>query len=106
VLPCAFNVRGLNIFHSTLETVYEQENLVRQLEGETTRRYFAEQRVSRVLNGSGVNVDFSLSPEPARYEDVMPKMCPEHASWRAAMDEEMRCMQRFGVYNRVPRSAA
>ena len=62
--------------------------------------------MAKVLNSSGINIDFSLSPEPSRYEDVMPEVCAEHASWRAAMDEEMRSMERFGVYNRVPRSAA
>jgi len=102
----AFNVRGTNSFHSILETVYEPENLVRQLEDEFTRRSFAEQQMAKVLNSSGINIDFSLSPEPSRYEDVMPEVCAEHASWRAAMDEEMRSMERFGVYNRVPRSAA
>jgi hypothetical protein len=106
VLSRAFNVRGLNIFHSILETVYEPENLVHQLEDEITRRHFAEQQMSKVLNSSGMNIDFSLSPEPARYEDVMPEVCPEHASWRAAINEEMRCMERFGVYIRVPRSVA
>ena len=99
-------MRGTNSFHSILETVYEPENLVRQLEDEFTRRSFAEQQMAKVLNSSGINIDFSLSPEPSRYEDVMPEVCPEHASWRAAMDEEMRSMERFGVYNRVPRSAA
>jgi len=106
VIARAFNVRGTNSFHSILETVYEPENLVRQLEDEFTRRSFAEQQMSKVLNSSSMNIDFSLSPEPSRYEDVMPEVCPEHASWRAAMDEEMRSMERFGVYNRVPRSAA
>jgi hypothetical protein len=106
VISRAFNVRGTNSFHSILETVYEPENLVRQLEDESSRRFFAEQQMSKILNASSINIDFSLSPEPTRYEDVMPEVCPEHASWRAAMDEEMRSMDRFGVYNRVPRSAA
>jgi len=106
IISRAFNVRGTNSFHSILETVYEPENLVHQLEDEFTRHSFAAQQMSKVLNSSGINIDFSLSAEPSRYEDVMPEVCPEHASWRAAMDEEMRSMERFCVYNRVPRSAA
>jgi hypothetical protein len=97
-------VRGTNSLHSILETVFEPENLVRQLEDETTRRYFAEQQMSKVLNSSSINIDFSLSPEPTRYEDVLD--CDERDSWRKAMDEEMKSMERFQVYNRVPRSAA
>ena len=62
----------------------------------------------RVVSGAqqSISIELSLSPGPRRYEDVLPLVCAEHASWRAAMDEEMRSMERFGVYNRVPKSAA
>ena len=80
--------------------------MAQQLEDEVARRVFAEQQTAKVLNSSSINIDFSLSPGPTRFEDVQPEVCPEHASWRAAMDEEMRSMDRFGVFRRVPRSAA
>jgi len=106
ILARAFNVRGTSSFHSILETVYEPEVILEQLKEEQTRAWFAEAQMAKVLNSTGINIDFSLSPEPTRYEDVLPEVCDEAPQWRAAMDEEMRSMERFGVFRRVPRSAA
>jgi hypothetical protein len=48
----------------------------------------------------------NLAPEPTRFQDVQPEVCAEHERWREAMDDEMAAMVKFGVYRRVPKSAA
>ena len=67
--------------------------------------YFLLRTAPVDFNSTCINMDFSLSPEPTRYQDVQPEVCDEHAEWKAAMDDEMRSMERFGVYKRVPKSS-
>ena len=55
---------------------------------------------------TGVDIDFSLPPEPSTYRDSLPDVCSEAAEWKGARDEEMESMHQFGVYERVPISAA
>ena len=86
-LARAFNVRGTDSFHSILATVFEPEVIVAQLKDEATRHRFAAEQMAKVLNSTGINIDFSLSPEPTRYQDVQPEVCDEHAEWKAAMDD-------------------
>ena len=55
---------------------------------------------------SGVNIDFSLAAEPTRYEHTLPEVCSESEKWKEAMDDEILSMTKFGVYQRLPKSAA
>ena len=67
---------------------------------------FADNQMAKVLNASALKIDMSIAPEPTRYEMTLPEVCDEHALWREAMEDEMGSMSRFGVYRRVPKSAA
>ena len=69
-LARAFNVRGTDSFHSILATVFEPEVIVAQLKDKATRHRFAAEQMAKVLNSTGINIDFSLSPEPTRYQDL------------------------------------
>ena len=44
----------------------------------------------KAMNSSTIDIDFSLSPEPTKYADVLPDRCVEHHHWKEAMDDEMR----------------
>ena len=67
---------------------------------------FAEFSASKVLNSTSIKIDFRLAPEPTRFAEVQPEVCAEHERWREAMDDEIASMTRFGVYRRLPKSAA
>ena len=62
--------------------------------------------MAKVFNSASIKIDFSLAPEPTRFQEVQPEVCAEHERWQEAMDDEMASMVRFGVYRRVPKSAA
>ena len=103
--------RSTDAFSRALETVYETEEVCLILEDNITRARFVSQMAAKVLNAEAtshrsVNIDFSLAPEPTRYEMTLPQVCSEHAHWRKAMDDEMTSMHRFGVFRRVPKSEA
>ena len=93
-------------FHQQLETVFEPEVIVDQLSSREKLLRFSEHQFAKVLNSSAIDIDFSLSPEPTKYADTLPDRCVEAEHWRGAMDDEMRSMERFSVYRRVPKSAA
>jgi len=102
-----FNIRGKRSFNEMLATVYEPELVVQQLEDVLQRQILAEKAFSHVLLASPSSpIDYSIAPEPTRYQQVLPEVCAEHERWREAMDDEIASMVRFGVYRRVPRSAA
>lgn len=105
-LARAFHSSSSSSFHQILETIFEPEVIASQLETRESMLRFSEQQFAKVLNSSTVDIDFSLSPEPTKYADVLPDRCVEAEHWRSAMDEEMRSMERFGVFRRVPKSAA
>ena len=71
---------------------------------------FSEMQFAKVMNAKkskqGVNIDFSLAPEPARWEETLPEVCSESERWREAMDDEIVTMTKFGVYKKLPESAA
>ena len=67
---------------------------------------FAAVSAAKVLYSSSVEFDFSLAPEPTQFWEVQPEHCAEHERWREAMDDEIFSMTRFGVYRRLPKSAA
>lgn len=91
-------------FQQQLETVFEPEVIQEQLRDRATAVRFAEQQFAKVMNSSKIEIDFTLSPEPTKYQDAMDS--EETDDWKRAMDDEMESMARFGVYRRVPKSAA
>jgi len=105
-LARVYNTSSRVSFHQQLETVFEPEVIVDQLASREKLLRFSEHQFAKVLNSSAIDIDFSLSPEPTKYADILPDRCVEAEHWRGAMDDEMRSMERFGVYKRVPKSAA
>jgi len=91
-------------FQQQLETVFEPEVIQEQLRDSQTMLRFAEQSFAKVLNSSKIDIDFTLSPEPTKYQDAMDS--EETDDWKRAMEDEMSSMERFGVFKRVPKSAA
>jgi len=75
VLAKAFGVQHHRTFHQLLETVYEPEVIVEQLRSRESMLRLAEQSFSKVLNSTTATIDWSLSPEPTRFEDVQPEVC-------------------------------
>ena len=106
VLARAFNARGTPSFNELLATVYEPEVLEKQLEDHCTMKRLADEAFAKALNGTATKIDFSLAPEPTRFEQVLPEVCAEHDRWKEAMDDEIASMVKFGVYRVVPKSAA
>ena len=45
--------------------------------------------MANALSNSAAKIDFSLAPEPTRYERALAGACSEHEQWRAAMNEEI-----------------
>ena len=67
----------------------------------------ADYQMAKVMNAPSVKIGFSIAPEPTRYEKRLPVVCLDgYMKWHAAMDDEITSMARFGVFKRVPRSAA
>jgi len=106
VLAHAFNVRGQPTFHRLLETVYEPEVILEELKSMDSMFKLAAVAASKVLNSSTIKIDWRLAPEPTHFWEVQPEVCAEHDRWREAMDDEIASMVRFGVYRRLPKSAA
>ena len=67
---------------------------------------WAAHEFEMAMNATSLDIDFSLPSEPQHYKDSLPDVCSEAEHWSEARDEEMRSMKRFGVYKRVPKSAA
>ena len=106
ILAHAFNARNTSSFNRVLETVFEPEVIIKQFEDRESTLRFAEFSAAKVLNSSTIKIDFKLAPEPTRFAEVQPEVCAEHDRWREAMDDEIASMIRFGVYRRLPKSAA
>jgi hypothetical protein len=81
-LARAFNVRGAHSFNEMLATVYEPELIVQQLEDSLQRQRLAATAFAHVLLSKPSSpIDFSLAPEPTRYQQVFPEVCAEHERW-------------------------
>ncbi len=106
ILGRAFNASGQTNFQHVLETVFEPEVIVKELENREPSLRWAEFQAPKVFNSSTAKIDLSLAPEPQHYRDVMPEVCEEHHQWKEAMDLEMSSMAKFGVFVRVPKSHA
>ena len=106
LLARAFNTRGQLSFNQVLETVFEPEVIVKELEERERSYRWAEQQAAKVFNSTSQFIDFAIKPEPTRFEEVMPEVCAEHERWREAMDDEITSMVKFGVFRRVPKSVS
>ena len=99
--------RAQDKFNDLLRNAYEPDGILAMFEQRQAALRYADYQMAKVMNASSVKIDFSIAPEPTRYEQTLPEVCPdEFMKWRAAMDDEMTSMSRFGVYKRVPKSAA
>ena len=111
ILASAFRSAGLErakfVFNDSLKAAYDPTRLPDLIANRQAALVFAEQQFAKVLNAKvDVNIDFSLAAEPVRWEDTLPDVCSESEKWREAMDDEIVSMTKFGVYKRLPRSAA
>jgi hypothetical protein len=111
MLAKAFSSQRLDnakfVFNDLLKTAYDPTALPRALATQASALHFAEQEFNKVLNAkAGVNIDFSLAAEPTRFEQTLPDVCSESEKWKEAMDDEITSMVKFGVYRRLPKSAA
>jgi len=99
--------RATVVFNDALRTVYDPTLLPAMIETRMSALKFAEDQFAKVMNAKvGVNIDWSLAPEPVRWEDTLPEVCSESEKWREAMDDEIVSMTKFGVYKQLPKSAA
>mmetsp|Transcript_37940 Transcript_37940/g.76675 ORF Transcript_37940/g.76675 Transcript_37940/m.76675 type:complete len:1384 (-) Transcript_37940:372-4523(-) len=96
--------RAKYLFNEVLATAYDPDLLEGVLRTKRSADKFAETQFQKVLTSSTVNIDFSLSPEPVRYDDAIDS--DEGLEWQKAMDDEMESMAQFGVFSKVPKSAA
>jgi hypothetical protein len=80
--------------------------ILEQLATLETSMRFAEEQAAKVFNSESLEIDFSIAPEPTRFEEVQENVCPDHKLWKEAMDDEILSMNKFGVFKKVPRSAA
>ena len=96
--------RARYIFNDAIATAYEPELLPSVLRNNQAAARFAEHSFHKVLKSTSVNIDFSLSPEPLKYEEAIDS--GECDDWKKAMDDEMKSMHLFGVFRKVPKSAA
>ena len=115
-LAKSFSLRGKVVgvgmfnrtFNDTLQTIYEPEVILEQLQDAASANRFAEEQAAKVLNSVTDNISWAIAPDPVKFEETQPDVCgmKDHLLWKQAMDDEMGSMERFGVFKRVPREAA
>ena len=96
--------RAKFLFNEVLATAYKPDLLESVLRTKISADNFAEKQFQKVLTSSTVNFDFSLAPEPVRYDEAVNS--DEGLDWKKAMDAEMESMAQFGVFRKVPKSTA
>lgn len=95
------------VFNESLKSAYDPTLLPKEIATQQAALKYSERQFAKVMNAkAGVNIDFSLEPEPLRYEQTLPEVCSESERWREAMDDEIASMNKFGVYKALPKSAA
>jgi hypothetical protein len=95
------------VFNDLLRNVYDPVALSRALATQGVALDFSEAQFAKVLNArKGTNIDWSLAAEPTRFEQTLPDVCSESEQWKEAMDDEITSMVKFGVFTRLPKSAA
>ena len=79
VFAKAFASRGLErakyVFNELLASAYEPGLLELKIKEVNAAARFAERQSAKVMNSSSVNIDFSLAPEPTRWEETLPEVC-------------------------------
>jgi hypothetical protein len=65
---------------------------------------FAQSEMNEI--SSSFETHFAISPDPTRFEQVQPENCTDSHEWKEAIDEDMKSMDRFKVFTRVPISKA
>mmetsp|Transcript_728 Transcript_728/g.1558 ORF Transcript_728/g.1558 Transcript_728/m.1558 type:complete len:617 (-) Transcript_728:444-2294(-) len=111
MLARAFGSVGLErakfVFNDAIKSAYDPTLLPTLIETRMSALKFAEQQFAKVMNAKvDVNIDWSLAPEPVRWEETLPEVCSESERWCEAMDDEIVSMVKFGVYKKLPKSAA
>ena len=99
-----YSVSSSPSFHEMLANVFEPDVILPFLEHAPSMHRFAEFEFAKVLSATSVDIDFSLPPEPTRFDQAASS--DEKDDWIKAMDEEIASMAKFGVFKRVRRSAA
>jgi hypothetical protein len=82
MLARAFGSVGLErakvVFNDAIRTVYDPTLLPAMIETRMSALKFAEHQFAKVLNAKvDVNIDWSLAPEPVRWEQTLPEVCSE-----------------------------
>jgi hypothetical protein len=97
-------------FADTVASAFEPDDMLKLLEERERAIRFAEFQAAKVLNSNidqeSRKIDFSIAPEPTRFDEVQPEVCAEAAQWKDAMDEEIYSMTKYGVYQYVRKSEA
>jgi len=92
------------VFNEALKTCFKPGLLIKHIEDRQFGIKWAEHQMTKVFNYTSLKTDFSLAPEPTRFEEVQPEVCAEHERWKNAMDDEITSMVKFGAYRRVLKS--
>ena len=97
-------------FGEVVAQAFEPDSMLKLFEERERAIRFAEYQAAKVMS-SNVDpetrkIDFSIAPEPTRFEEVQPEVCSEAAQWKDAMDEEIYSMTKYGVYDYVKKSEA
>jgi hypothetical protein len=53
--------------------VFEREVILEQLEERELSLRWAEHQMAKVYNSASIKIDFSLAPEPTRFQEVQPE---------------------------------
>ena len=93
-------------FNNALRSALPSTPLLPQFLSRSESDKWAAHEFEMAMNATSLDIDFSLPSEPQHYKDSLPDVCSEAEHWSEARDEEMKSMKRFGVYKRVPKSAA
>jgi hypothetical protein len=96
--------RAKYVFNEALATAFEPDLLPTVLKTQRAAAQFAQHQFQKVLTSRTVNIDFSLAPEPIKYDEAIDS--GECTEWKKAMDDEMKSMHLFRVFRKVPKSAA
>ena len=97
------STQGADRLNEMLKNAYEPDGILALFEQRKRAEQWADTQMAKVMNAAAMQMSFSLSPEPLRFEEAMAS--DESVDWKKAMDDEMKSMQRFDVCKRVPRSS-
>ena len=99
-----------NRFHEVIKGVYEKHLITDIWDDLTLKSKLIENSGIRLMANSGrvnyTNIDHNLDPEPDYKASLKESGCLEWFEWEQARAEELKAMQKFGVYRIVHRSEA